>query len=240
MLKRFILLFCSLLFVLAVLQTHPAQLQAATNEEQTEQLRAKLEKLNELLEKMQQLEALKKPPTEPPWQAVLDYSEERLAYAQYAYLLAPHMQKETLDSILQQLHFFANRDQLESRGTLFVVPALPLAAGETMGVSHYHRELAKGFLQKAGLPSAAEALLLVAPEPLTKPGVAEGPLLLIDLAHSDQILRARILELLQQLRLFDEPEGMTDFLWQLLQQTTPQAFRVMVAGERLQMTVEAD
>ena len=189
---------------------------------------------------MQEQKLKAQPPTESPWEPVLDFGQERPAYDQYAYLLAPQMRNEVLDSILQQLHFFSSQDTLADRGTLFVIPTLPLADGQALTVDKYNRELAAAFLRKAGVPAALEGSIIVSPAPLTRQGVASGQLLLIDLANCDQILRSRIFELLQSSRLFTEDGSIQDFLWQLLQNASPQAFTMTVEGQRMWVAVDND
>jgi len=213
---------------------------AGEKEERVQLLQEKLKKLKQLLVQMKDQKLKETPPTETPWEPVLDFGMERPAYDQYAYLLAPQMRQGELDSALQQLHFFSTQDEMKERGTLFVVPSLPLAAGETMSVEKYNRDLAVAFLRKIGIPSALEGGIIVAPEPLDKEGVAEGPLLLIDLAGCDQILRSRIIEQLQTTRLFTEDGSIQDYLWALLQDASPQAFTVVVEKQRMWLAVDKD
>jgi hypothetical protein len=150
------------------------------------------------------------------------------------------MRQEVLDSALQQLYFFASQDELKERGTLFVVPSLPLADGETMSVAKYNRDLAVAMLRKIGVPSALEGGIVVVPDPLGEEGVAAGPMLLIDLAGCDQIMRTRIFEVLQQVRLFTEDGSIQDYLWALLKSASPQAFSVSVEGERMWLAIDRD
>ena len=153
-------------------------------------------------------------------------------------MLAPHLRKAELDSALQQLHYLAGLDELKERGNLFVVPALPLAGGETMSVDRYNRELAGAYLRTVGLPSAYEGWLVVAPAPLDKKGVADGPLLMIDLAGCDQVMRTRIFDLLLHTRLFTDDGSVHNFLWRLLQIASPQVFKVSMEGQRLLLAVD--
>ena len=141
---------------------------------------------------------------------------------------------------LQQLYFFSSQDELKERGTLFVVPTLPLAEGETMSVAKYNRELAAKMARKVGVPSALEGGILIAPDPIGEEGVAEGPLLLIDLTGCDQILRSRIIESLQKVRLFTEDGSIQDYLFDLLKSASPQSFSVSVEGELMWLAVDRD
>jgi hypothetical protein len=154
--------------------------------------------------------------------------------------LAPHLPKAELDSALQQLHYLAGLDELKERGNLFVVPALPLALGQAMAVDSYNRELAASYLRSVGLPSAYEGWIVVAPDPLADEGVAAGPLLMIDLAGCDQIMRTRIFDLLLSVRLFTEDGSVHSYLWQLLQTASPQVFKVSMEGARLVLAVDRD
>ena len=109
-----------------------------------------------------------------------------------------------------------------------------------MSVAKYNRELAADMLRKIGVPAALEGGIIVSPDPLGEEGVAEGPLLLIDLTGCDQILRSRIFELLQSVRLFTADGSIQDYLWQLLKSASPQTFSVTVEGERLWLAVDND
>lgn len=232
---------CCCLLVLCALQLPLVQpVVAGEKDERVQLLQEKLKKLKDLLVQMEELKLKESPPTETPWEPLLDFGLERPAYDQYAYLVAPQMKQETLDSILQQLHFFSSQDELKERGTLFVVPTLPLAEGEIMSVAKYNRDLAVEMVRKIGVPAALEGAIIVAPDPLGETGVAKGPLLLIDLAGSDQILRSRIIESLQKVRLFAEDGSIQDYLWDLLKSASPQAFTVSVEGELLWLSVAKD
>lgn len=230
---------CFLLFLLLSVGLVP-QLQAEVSSERAELLKQKLIRLQQLLVQVEEAKLKQQPPTEAPWQPVQAFGEERPAYDQYAYLLAPHLRKEELDSALQQLHYFASLDELKERGNLFVVPALPLSTDEAMAVGSYNRELAANYLRKVGLPSAYEGWMVVAPDPLTEAGVADGPLLLIDLAACDQIMRTRIFDLLLNTRLFTEDGSIHSYLWKLLQGASPQIFKVSMEGPRLLLAVDSD
>lgn len=208
--------------------------------ERAELLKEKLQKLQLLLTQVEEAKLKEQPPTEPPWQPIQAFGEERPAYDQYAYLLAPHLRKEQLDSALQQGHYLAGLDELKERGNLFVVPALALAPGQTMNIDSYNREFAADMLRKVGLPSAYEGWIVVAPEPLNKKGVAEGSLLMIDLAGCDQIMRTRIFDLLLSTRLFTEDGSVHSYLWRLLQTTSPQVFKVSMVGQHLMLAVDND
>ncbi len=240
MFRKIFPLFCCLL-ILCVAQLAVGQpTVAGEKEERVQLLQEKLKKLKELLVQMEEQKLKEAPPTGPPWEPLLDFGLERPAYDQYAYLVAPQMRQADLDSILQQLYFFASQDELRERGTLFVIPALPLAKDEAMSVAKYNRDLAVAMLRKIGVPSALEGGIIVSPDPLGEAGVAKGPLLLIDLAGCDQILRSRIFELLQTVRLFTEDGSIQDYLWALLQNAAPQAFTVAVEGERMMLAVDND
>lgn len=233
------LICCLLLFGFLQLSFVPPAI-AGEKEERVELLQEKLKKLKQLLGQMQEQKLKEAPPTEKPWEPVLGFGQERPAYDQYAYLLAPQMRKETLDSVLQQMHFFSNQDELKERGSLFVVPTLSLAPGETMSVAKYNRALASDFLRKIGVPAALEGSIVVSPDPLHEEGVADGPMLLIDLTGCDQILRSRIFDLLLSSRLFTADGSIQDYLWKLLQSASPQAFSVTVEGQRMWLAVDND
>ena len=231
MLKHSIRFFCCFLFVVCLHQIYVFPAVAGEKEERVQLLQQKMAKLQELLIKIQEEKLREQPPTEMPWQALLQADTERPAYDQYAYLLAPQMRANDLDSILQQLYFLANHDELKERGTLFVVPALPLAVGEAMGVKSYNRDLARNLLGRVGIPAALEGGLIVSPDPLGLSDVAKGPLLFVDLAGCDQILRSRIFGLLQSARLFTEDGSIHRYLGQLLKSAAPQAFTVYMQEE---------
>jgi hypothetical protein len=240
MLKRYIPLFCCLLLLVVAQVSMGQPALASEKEERVRLLQEKLKKLKQLLVEMEEQKLKETPPAEGPWEPLLDFGLERPAYDQYAYLVAPLMQQEVLDSTLQQLYFFASQDELKERGTLFVIPALPLAEGETMSVAKYNRELAVAMLRKIGVPSAREGGMLVVPNPIGEEGVADGPMLWIDLAGSDQLLRTRIFEQLQKVRLFTEDGSIQDYLWALLKSASPQSFSVFAEGERMWLAVAKD
>lgn len=210
---------------------------ANEKEERVRLLQEKLKKLKKLLVQMEEQKLKETPPTESPWEPLLDFGLERPAYDQYAYLVAPQMKQEALDSVLQQLYFFASQDELKERGTLFVIPALPLDTGETMSVEKYNRELAGAMLRKIGLPAAIEGGILVTPDPLNEEGVASGLQLFVDLTGCDQILRLHIFEQLQEVRLFTEDGTIQDYLWALLKSASPQEFTVSLEGQRMWLTL---
>lgn len=83
---------------------------------------------------MQETRLRQQPPTELPWQPIQEQGQERVAYAQYVYLLGAHMSREDLDSTLQQVYHIAAQDEMEEKGALFVVPALSLVGGQQMSV----------------------------------------------------------------------------------------------------------
>ena len=240
MLRKIIPFVCCLLLVCALQLPVVQPSVAGEKEERVQLLQEKLKKLKQLLVQMEEQKLKETPPTEAPWEPLLDFGLERPAYDQYAYLIAPQMQREVLDSILQQLYFFSQQDKLKERGTLFVVPTLPLAAGETMSVAKYNRDLAVVMLRKIGLPSALEGAIVVSPDPLGEEGVAKGPLLLIDLTGCDPMLRSRMFELLQKVRLFTEDGSIQDYLMALLKNATPQAFTMFTQGELIWLKVADD
>jgi len=240
MLRRIIpLCCCLLLFSFATLPLVVPSF-AGEKEERVQLLQEKLKKLKQLLVQMEEQKLKESPPTDTPWEPLIDFGLERPAYDQYVYLVAPQMKQEALDSVLQQLYFFSSQDELKERGALFVIPARPLSEGETMSVEKYNRDLAATILRKLNLPTSLEGVLLVAPDPINEEGVTAGPLLVIDLVDIDQILRARIVELLQQVRLFAEDGSMQDYLWELLKSASPQAFEVAVEGERMWLAIDND
>ncbi len=221
--------FCLLLVSLQQIYVSPAI--AGEKEERVQLLQKKMAKLKELLHQLEEAKLREQPPTEMPLQALLKGGTERLAYDQYVYLLAPQMQATDLDSILQQVYFLASEDELKERGALFVIPALPLAPGEAMSVKTYNRDLARDLLRKVGIPGALEGGLIIAPDPLEQDGVAKGPLLFVDLAGCDQILRSRIFGLLLSDRLFTEDGSIYRYLGKLMKSAAPQAFTVYMQGE---------
>ena len=241
--RKFIPILCCLLlsiFCHSVLVSPSFAEGNQNKEERVLLLQEKLKKLKQLLVQMEEQKLKEKPPTETPWEPLLDFGLERPAYDQYAYLVAPLMQQGVLDSTLQQLHFFASQDELKERGTLFVIPSLPLTDGEVMSVGKYNRDLAVAMLRKIGVPSALEGGIVVTPDPLGEKGVAEGPMLLIDLAGCDQIIRSRIFETLQQVRLFTEDGSIQDYLWALAKISSPQAFSIFTEGERMWLSLGSD
>jgi hypothetical protein len=223
--------FCCCLFVVCLQQYFVLPVVAGEKEERIQLLQKKMEKLQQLLVKVQEEKLREKPPTEIPWQPILQSGTERPAYDQYVYLLAPQMRAADLDSSLQQLHFLANQDELKERCTLFVVPSLPLSTGEQMTVKSYNRDLAGSLLQGLRMPMSLEGGLIVAPGHLGKLDVTEESLLFIDLTGCDQILRARILGLLQSYRLFTEDGSIHGYLGKLLKSAAPQAFTIYMQGE---------
>ena len=238
---RNIIPFCCGLLSLAFVQVPLTQpVYAGEKEERVKLLQEKLKKLKQLLVQMEEQKLKETPPTQPPWEPLIDFGLERPAYDQYAYLVAAQIKQEDLDGVLQQFYFFANQDELKERGTLFVVPALPLGDGEVMSVGKYNRELAAAMLRKIGAPSAMEGGLIVLPDPLGEEGVANGPMLIVDLAGCDQILRLRIIELLKDVRLFTEDGSIQNYLMALLQSASPQSFTVFAEGEQLWLAVDKD
>lgn len=240
MLRKVIPMICCLMVLVVFQGTLVSPTLAAEQEDRVQLLQEKLKKLKQLLVQMEEQKVKETPPTETPWEPLLDFGLERPAYDQYAYLVAPQMRQEVLDSVLQQLHFFASQDEMKERGTLFVIPTLPLAAGEAMSVAKYNRDLAVAIMRKIGVPSSLEGGILVVPDPIGEKGIADGPMLLIDLAGCDQILRTRIFELLQTERLFTEDGSMQNYLWALLKSASPQSFNVTAEGERMWLAVAKD
>ncbi len=226
MLKLGLRLFCCSLLLLCLQQVLVAPVVADEKAERINLLQQKMAKLQELLAKVQEEKLREQPPTDIPWQPILASGDERPGYYQYAYLLAPQMRATDLDSVLQQLNYIATQDEMKERGVLFVVPALPLAAGETMAVKKYNRDLAATFLKKTGLPSAIEGGLIIAPVPLGSASIVTEPLLFIDLSGCDQMLKSRIFALLQNYRLFTEEGSPHGYVWELLKKTAPQIFTI--------------
>lgn len=238
MLRYGIRFLCCFLFVVCLQQVLVFPVVAGEKEEQVQLLQKKMEKLQELLVKMQEEKLREQPPTEIPWQAILQSGEERPAYDQYAYLLAPQMRADDLDSILQQLHFLATQDELKERGTLFVIPTLPLSVGEKLTVENYNRDLAGDLLKRIGVPSALEGGMIVASDPLGQLDAIEETLLFIDLTGCDQILRSRIFGLLQNQRLFTEDGSIHSYLWELLKSAAPQAFTVYMQDQLVWLALD--
>lgn len=217
------LFFCCL-FILCLQQLSAPLAVAGEKEERIRILQEKMQTLKAQLAEMQEQKLREQPPTETPWQPILSVGEERPAYAQYAYFLASQMSQDKLDSTLQQIHYQTSIDDMKERGTLFVIPALPLMAGEQMTVERYNRELAVQLLHQAGVPAAVEGGLLIVAKPLTRLAAGEESILFIDLADCDQIMRARILELLKTQRLFGDDGRIQDYVWELVKSASPQAF----------------
>ncbi len=216
---------CCFLVVICLQQVFVPPVQAGEKEERIKLLQEKMKKLQDLLVLMEEQKLREQPPTEKPWEPILKSGEERPAYDQYAYLLAPRMVAADLDGVLQQLKYLSDQDPLKERRTLFVIPALPLAEGESMSVKKYNRDLVDDFLEKIGIPTAVEGGLLLAPDPLGREGIArERELLFINLTGCDQILRARIFGLLQSQRLFTEDGSIHGYIWALLKSAAPQSF----------------
>ena len=230
--------FCCFLVVICLQQICVFPVLAGEKEERIKLLQEKMKKLQQLLVLMEEQKLLEQPPTEMPWQPILKSGVERPAYDQYAYLLAPQMRATELDSILQQLNFFASQDPLKERGTLFVIPALPLADGEEMTVEKYNRDLVDELLAEIQVPTALEGGLLLAPNPLGRAGVATGPLLFIDLAGCNQILRARIFALLQSQRLFTADGSIHGYVWALLKNAAPQSFNLYMQDNLAWLSVD--
>lgn len=240
MLRKLIPVFlCLLLFSVCLAPFAPPSF-AGEKEERVKLLQEKLKKLKQLLVQMEEQKMKETPPKDIPWEPMLDFGLERPAYDQYAYLIAPQMKQEDLDSTLQQLHFLASQDELKERGALFVIPTLPLSEGEAMSVEKYNRDLAVSVLRKIGLPSSFEGGVLVVPDPISEEGVATGPMLLIDLAGCDQIMRMKIFEQLQSVRLFTEDGSIQDYFWALLKSASPQSFSAFVEGERMWLSLDND
>lgn len=240
MIRTVFRLLCCLLLLVMLQQGVVCRAQAGVKEERVQQLQEKLQKLKEQLATMQEAEIHRKQTSEAPWQPLQQSGEEWTGYQQYAYLLAPQLRNEDLNSTLQQLRFLAGLDKAKERGTLFVVPARPLAVGEALESADYNRELASTFLQQLDVPTAIEAALVVTPQPLGKKGVVTGPLLFVDLTGCDRILRARIFELLQKQHLFADDDALHGYLWRLLKNAAPRAFTVSMQGERLNLEAAKD
>lgn len=240
MLRKLIPVFLCLLLFSAFLAPFTPPTFAGEKEERVKLLQEKLKKLKQLLVQMEEQKLKESPPKDIPWEPLLDFGLERPAYDQYVYLVAPLMKQQMLDSTLQQLYFLASQDELKERGALFVVPTLPLAEGEVMSVGKYNRDLAVAILHKIGLPSSLEGGLLVVPRPIDQDGVADGPMLLIDLAGCDQIMRMRIFEQLQSVRLFTEDGSIQDYFWALLKSVSPQSFSAFVEGKRMWISLDKD
>ena len=220
--RRRIVFFLFFLFSLQALSA--PVIQAGDKEERIRLLQEKMRLLKEQLVVMQEQKLREQPPTDIPWQPILSAGEERPAYRQYAYLLSAQMGQADLDSVLQQIYFLASRDRLEERGTLFVIPAFQLSSGQQMSVETYNRDFAGQILRQAGVPTAIEGGLLVSPTPLSRAESEGEPLLFIDLAGTDEILRSRIFELLTSQHLFTDGGNIHSFIWELVLNASPQVF----------------
>ncbi len=238
MLKTLKCFLCCFLLVICLQQVHIVPVLAGEKEERIKLLQEKMKKLQDLLVLMEEQKLREQPPTEKPWQPIIKSGEERPAYDQYAYLLAPRMLAADLDGVLQQLKYLSDQDPLKERRTLFIIPALPLADGEKMAVDKYNRDLVEDFLKKIGIPTALEGGLLLAPNPLGRKGVAEGPLLFINLTGCNQIVRARIFGLLQSQRLFTEDGSLHGYVWALLKSAAPQAFNLYMENNLTWLSVD--
>ncbi len=238
MLKTLKCFLCCFLLVICLQQVHIVPVLAGEKEERIKLLQEKMKKLQDLLVLMEEQKLREQPPTEKPWQPIIKSGEERPAYDQYAYLLAPRMLAADLDGVLQQLKYLSDQDPLKERRTLFIIPALPLADGEKMAVDKYNRDLVDDFLKEIGIPTALEGGLLLAPNPLGRKGVAEGPLLFINLTGCNQIVRARIFGLLQSQRLFTEDGSLHGYVWALLKSAAPQAFNLYMENNLTWLSVD--
>ena len=87
MVKKIIPLFCLLILCALQLPVVPSAV-ASEKEERVQLLQEKLKKLKQLLVQMEELKLKETPPTETPWEPLLDFGLERPAYDQYAYLAA--------------------------------------------------------------------------------------------------------------------------------------------------------
>jgi len=220
---------CCVLLVICLQQVLVAPAVAGTDDARIQELKAKMLKLQELLTQVQEEKLREQPPTERPWQPILAAGEELQGYYQYAYLLAPQMPAATLDSVMQQLNYVSEQDEMKERGVVFIIPALPLADGESMEVSKYNRDMATTFLRQVRLPAAIEGGLLISSTPIGGAGIKH--MLFIDLTGCDQILRSRIFELLQKYHVFTEKGSTHGYVWELLQQVAPQAFTVYMHND---------
>ena len=104
MLKTLKCFLCCFLLVICLQQVHVVPALAGEKEERIKLLQEKMKKLQALLVLMEEQKLREQPPTEKPWQPIIKSGEERPAYDQYAYLLAPRMLATDLDSVLQQLN----------------------------------------------------------------------------------------------------------------------------------------
>ncbi len=222
---------CCCLLLLSLQQVFIAPVRAGEDKERIQLLQAKMAKLQELLGKVQEEKLREQAPIEIPWQPILQSGEEWSGYYQYAYLLAPQMAAENIDSILQQLNYIASQDEMKQRGGLFVVPTLPLDAGEQMTVKNYNRDFAGALLKTIKVPTSISGGMVIAPTPLTGDGGASETLLFIDLTGCDQVLRSRIFGLLQSYRMFADDGSIHGYVWELLQSAAPQAFTVYMQGK---------
>ena len=240
MVKATRIFLCCFLFIFCLQQVFVAPALAGEKEERVKLLQEKMAKLQQLLTKLEEAKLRQQPPTDIPWQAILKMGEERLAYDQYAYLLAPQMQADVMDSSLQQLNYLATQDEMKERGTLFVIPALPLKEGESMSVKSYNRDLAGSLLKSLSLPTSLEGGILVAPYPVEKLEHKGETLLYIDLTGCDQIMRARIFGELQSTRMYTEDGSVHKFIWNLLKNTAPQSFSMYMEDEILWLSLDED
>lgn len=230
---------------LALLVAFQSQLflPAATAGEKDERillLQEKMAKLQEMLAELEEQKLREQPPQEIPWQPVAGSGEERRAYRQYVYLLAPQMRREVLGGVLEQLYYTAERDPLTQRGSLFVIPALNPSETGQLSVEQYNRSLASQWLSAQGIPSAVFGGVLVSADPVGESSGERQPVLYIDLDGCDQILRARIFELLQTTPLYGDDGSVAEFLWTLVAKAQPQAFRIYQQKQITWLSVAAD
>jgi len=211
---------------------------AGEKEERIRLLQEKMKALQAQLEIVQEAKLREQPPTEIPWQPIQNLGDERPAYAQYVYLLGSQVAHDDLDSMLQQMYYLASQDKMAQRGALFVVPALPLAPGELMNIDTYSRELAVQLLAEIGVPSSIEGGILVADKPLHRLISDDRELLFVDLSGCDQILRARVFELLLSQSMFVPDGTLHGYLWELIKNASPQAFNLYWQGDLAWLSVD--
>ncbi len=209
---------------------------AGDKEDRIQALQEKMTRLKGLLAELEEQKLREQPPEIIPWQPLVNSGQERRAYTQYAYLLAPQMPQEDLSAILEQLYFTATRDKLTQRGTLFVVPALTQTEPEQLLAADYNRGLAADLLSKVGIPSAVSGGLLIVSAPVNKLVLEKQPALYLDLAGCEPMLRARIFELLLAGQ-FNEAEDLYSFIGNLIAAASPQAFQLYQQQQVLWLSV---
>ncbi len=210
---------------------------AGEKEERIQALQEKMTQLKGMLAELEEQKLREQPPEEIPWQPLISRGEERRAYTQYAYLLAPQMRQESLSAALEQLYYTAARDGMSHRGTLFVIPALNQTEAKQLEGVDYNRGLAADLLGAVGIPSAVSGGLLVTSDPIGKQARQDRPMLYLDLDGCSPMLRARIFELLLVSTLDESGASLYSFIGNLVAAAKPQVFQLYQQQQILWLSV---